>query len=86
LPPATVTAIHSCATVTPIFHVVPTTNDAFIISLDELFRSLLIKNGGRGGCAVGQQADIMDEAGEVNIIVVEAGSRSDPLLPVISIR
>jgi hypothetical protein len=35
--PATVTAIHNCAAVTTIFHVVPAANDAFIISLDKLF-------------------------------------------------
>jgi len=80
---ATATTIHSCAAVTPIFHVGPATNDALIVSLDKLFCSLLIKKRGRGGCAGGQQADIVGEAEEVNLVVVEAGSRSDPLLPLI---
>jgi hypothetical protein len=80
-----VTAIHICAAVTPVFHVVPGTNDASIISLDELVCSLLINYRGLGRCAGDQQADIVSEVEEVNIVVVEAGSRSDPL-SVISIR
>jgi len=46
-----VTAIQSCTEVTLIFHVVPATNDAFTVSLDDLFCSLLIKvSRERGMC------------------------------------